>query len=103
MTDAISTYGRIAQTGPGVRDALKKDTQDVSAAAAARDDTMVAKPVSNDDTLELSAIAQRAMQTDVFDRDKVEAIKQAIRDGQYPLDARRIAESFQTIESLIES
>ena len=32
---------------------------------------------------------------------RVEAIKQAIAQGQYPLDSRRIAESFVAIERMI--
>jgi anti-sigma28 factor (negative regulator of flagellin synthesis) len=32
---------------------------------------------------------------------KVDAIKQAIQDGQYPLNPRRIAESFYAIEQMI--
>ena len=36
-----------------------------------------------------------------FDRAKVEAIKQAIAQGQYPLDPKRIAESFVAIERMI--
>ena len=32
---------------------------------------------------------------------KVEAIKQALKDGNYPLNARRIAESFVSMEKLI--
>jgi len=31
----------------------------------------------------------------------VEAIKQAIREGTYPLDSRRIAQSFASMEKLI--
>ena len=31
-----------------------------------------------------------------------EAIKQALRDGNYPMNARRIAESFVAIEKLID-
>jgi len=38
-----------------------------------------------------------------FDRKKVDSIRQAIRDGQYPLDPRRIAESFLAIEQMIKS
>jgi negative regulator of flagellin synthesis FlgM len=43
------------------------------------------------------------LQADTFDRSKVEAIKQALRDGNYPLDSRRIAESFVAIERLIDA
>jgi negative regulator of flagellin synthesis FlgM len=58
-------------------------------------------PVSNQDTLELSEVAKRAAAEPSFDRDKVESIKQALRDGNYPMNARRIAESFVAIEKLI--
>jgi negative regulator of flagellin synthesis FlgM len=43
------------------------------------------------------------LQADTFDRSKVEAIKLALRDGNYPLDSRRIAESFVAIERLIDA
>jgi negative regulator of flagellin synthesis FlgM len=36
-----------------------------------------------------------------YDEQRVEQIKQAIRDGNYPIDARRIAESFAALEKLI--
>ncbi len=53
------------------------------------------------DELVLSPIAQKAMAEPAFDREKVEAIKQAIREGTYPLDSRRIAQSFASMEKLI--
>jgi len=59
-------------------------------------------PVPTEDTLELSTIAQRAAAEPSFDREKMEAIKQALRDGNYPMNARRIAESFVAIEKLIK-
>ena len=49
----------------------------------------------------LSPIAKQAMAEPAFDRNKVEAIKQAIQDGSYPVNARRIAESFAAMEKLI--
>jgi negative regulator of flagellin synthesis FlgM len=54
------------------------------------------------DEVKLSAVAQKAMQEPEFDRAKVEAIKLAIQQGQYPLDSRRIAESFLAIEKMIK-
>jgi len=64
--------------------------------------TKAAKPATpSQDTLELSEIAKRASAEPSFDREKVEAIKQALRDGNYPMNARRIAESFVAIEKLI--
>jgi negative regulator of flagellin synthesis FlgM len=64
---------------------------------AANAQTVAAK----DDQLLLSPIAKQAMAEPAFDRDKVEAIKQAIKDGSYPLNSRRIAESFAAMEKLI--
>jgi negative regulator of flagellin synthesis FlgM len=54
------------------------------------------------DEVKLSAVAQKAMQEPEFDRAKVEAIKVAIQQGQYPIDSRRIAENFMAIEKMIK-
>ena len=59
-----------------------------------------AKSAGKDEVV-LSDIAKRAMAEPAFDRDKVDSIKQAIKDGNYPLNARRIAESFVSIEKMI--
>ena len=54
------------------------------------------------DEVFLSDIAKKALETETsFDAKKVEAIKQAIENGSYPLDSRKIAESFIAMESLI--
>ena len=58
-------------------------------------------PVPNQDILELSEVARRAAAEPSFDREKVEAIKQALSEGNYPINARRIAESFVAVEKLI--
>ena len=77
-----------------------------AAAPAAPADSEEAAPAeearrSNDDVLTLSVAAQSAMAEPAFDRAKVDAIKDAIRDGNYPLDAKRIAENFVAIEQMI--
>ena len=66
------------------------DSTKASSAAAPKDDQLV-----------LSEVAQRAMAEPGFDRAKVESIKQAIQDGSYPMNSRRIAESFAAMERLI--
>lgn len=105
MTDPISNYARLSQTDSTVRSALDKlDKKSASQARSAQPEVSaerpsVAKP--GPDTLSLSNVAQKAMQEPEFDRAKVDAIKQAIQDGQYPLDPRRIAESFVAIEKMI--
>lgn len=71
-------------------DTLSTDTGKAAKAAAPRADELV-----------LSDIAQKAMAEPAFDRSKVEAIKQALKDGNYPLNSRRIAESFVSMEKLI--
>ena len=53
------------------------------------------------DQLELSNVSTRLASEPSFDSVKVASIKQAIQDGQYPLDPRRIAESFHAIEQMI--
>jgi len=44
---------------------------------------------ARDDELILSPIAKQAMAGPAFDRNKVQAIKQAIQDGSYPVNGRR--------------
>ena len=53
------------------------------------------------DRVELSAAAQTELDKAGFDAEKIERIKQALSDGNYPIDARRIAEGFSDIEKLL--
>jgi negative regulator of flagellin synthesis FlgM len=103
MTNPISSYVR---TGPGElgarRDVERAERQAIDAADSAADRTGL-RPVSTpmDDELVLSETARQATGSDAFDQAKVDAIKQAIQDGNYPLDSRRIAESFVALERLL--
>ncbi len=103
MTDAISQYGRQNLSDNAVRssaDKVKKSSTSQSASSTGSSERSA--PASRgEDTVALSSVAQRAMAEPDFDRAKVEAIKQAISEGQYPLDSRRIAESFVAIERMI--
>jgi negative regulator of flagellin synthesis FlgM len=51
--------------------------------------------------LALSENFLSAMKSAEFDENKVRQISDAIRQGNYPLDARRIAESFVPLEKLL--
>lgn len=51
--------------------------------------------------LVLSGQLSSAMKSAEFDENKVRMISEAIREGNYPLDARRIAESFVPLEKLL--
>lgn len=53
------------------------------------------------DRVELSAEAKAELDKAGFDAEKVDRIKQALSDGNYPIDARRIAEGFSDIEKLL--
>jgi len=97
MTDAISQYGRLGQSDAAVRSSLEKAAKKASAPESDRP----APLRSEDDSVALSNVTEKAMAEPDFDRAKVEAIKQAIAQGQYPLDPKRIAESFVAIERMI--
>ena len=53
------------------------------------------------DRVELSAEAKVELDRAGFDTEKVERIKQALADGNYPIDTKRIAEGFSEIEKLL--
>ena len=100
MTDPVSNSGRRAQSDPSVRSAMEK-TDRKSAKPETAADATPAKPAVGSDAVQLSNVTARAMAEPDFDRVKVESIKRAIQDGQYPLNPRRIAESFQALEQMI--
>lgn len=99
MTDPISSFRRLAQMDAPNRQVTAKAPE--RAADAASGAQAKAVPVQSDE-LKLSDIAQKAMQEPQFDRAKVQAIKLAIEQGQYPMDSRRIAENFMAIEKMIK-
>lgn len=107
MSDPISNLGRLAQTDGTIRR--------MQAKAATSSSTSVAKPSTNaadstsatasqpeTDQVVLSDVAQQIMAQPSFDQAKVDAIKQALQQGQYPIDSRRIAENFTSIEKMIK-
>jgi len=53
------------------------------------------------DQLQLSEAGKSLAAEPGFDPQKVSAIKQAIAEGNYPLDARRMAESFAALEKMM--
>ena len=104
MTDSISSYGRRIQTEASRRDALDKTAAKAtpSLLEEAAGKPAPAKVGGGHDQLQLSNVAQKAMAEPDFDRAKVESIKQAIQDGQYQINPRKIAESFLAVERMIE-
>ena len=98
MTDPISHFSRMAQMDANVRQATKAEKR----SSAAAEEASNAVPARQDDEVQLSDVAKQLMREPEFDRAKVEAIKTAIAQGQYPLDSRRIAESFVALERMIK-
>lgn len=102
MTNPINLFGRVAQSDPSSRaSGVNGDKAKAEAAGAAS--AKAAPAGAGDDQLQLSEVAREAMREPEFDRAKVEAIKTALQQGQYPLDSRRIAESFVAIERMIKN
>ena len=87
MTDPVSNFGRRAQSDPSVRSAIDKAAPKSTAPDSAATGAGAAKPTTHapgPDALQLSNISSRAMAEPDFDRVKVDAIKQALKDGNYP-------------------
>ena len=102
MTDPISHYGRMAQMDSNVRQAGKAEKRPVSADQGLALQSAGSAAVRQDDEVQLSDVARQAMQEPSFDRAKVDAIRNAIQQGQYPMDVRRIAENFVALEKMIK-
>lgn len=120
MTDSINGYGRAYPGGSVGRTSSGSDQkvglEPSGAASPAREAVAARGPVptalaqaatrppgrSEEEALTLSDAARRTMADPSFERAKVEAIKKAIQEGRYPLDSRRIAESFVALERMIE-
>ena len=107
MSDAISNYGRMTQSNAALRSALDKVDKKNAATTGMSGDAAAAaqesKTSSGADQVSLSNVAQKVMAQPDFDRAKVEAIKQAIKEGNYPINPRRIAENFVSLERLIDN
>ena len=101
MSDPISNYGRMTQSNAAARSAIEKVDPKGTSAASAKEESAPAKVSPGADKISLSNVAQKVMAQPEFDRAKVESIKQAIKDGNYPVNPRRIAESFVALEKLI--
>ena len=107
MSDAISNYGRMTQSNAALRSVLdkvdKKNAANPGVSGDATSSAQETKTSSGADQVSLSNVAQKVMAQPDFDRAKVEAIKQAIKEGNYPINPRRIAESFVALERLIDN
>ena len=99
MTDPISKL----YSSPALDKATLEKSRRKVGDSAVDNESPTAKSAASalKDEVVLSNIAKRAQEEPAFDRAKVESIKQAIQDGNYPMNSRRIAESFVAIEKMI--
>jgi|TARA_B110000977_G_scaffold165623_1_gene212960 flagellar biosynthesis anti-sigma factor FlgM len=95
MTDPISNLGRTATQLSASNEKNQK-----MAAPKVSDDGIQKSP--NNDELILSKATESSLAKAEFDADKVARIKAAIREGNYPVDAAKVAESFIALERMID-
>ena len=100
MADAINGAGRSARIDVVTEQRLKRLAETDDGRKDVRTDDTQPTPPARDE-VKLSGIAAKAGSSPDFDREKVERIKRAIEEGNYPLDSRRIAESFMALEKII--
>lgn len=100
MADAINGASRSARIDFANEQRLKRLAEVDEGRKDVRSEDTQATPTAKDE-VKLSGVAARAASGPDFDREKVERIKKAIEEGNYPLDSRRIAESFVALEKII--
>jgi len=105
MTDPISNNRPSGPVGLS-RPTTDKTARKPESTLAPKDDSAsfavdTARRAPGADKVVLSNVMQKAQEASGYDQAKVENIKKAIKEGQYPLDPRRIAESFNALEKLI--
>ena len=83
-----------AQKGKNINSKVsERATSDIKPAAETSPQTS--------DQVSLSPEMTKALEDATFDAAKVANIKEAIENGNYPLDSRKIAENFVALERLI--
>ena len=101
MPDMLNSVDR-SRIDVATQDRLKKaqDAESLKKSQQANDAARAAE--ERQDEVKLSGVAQKAMSSapDV-DEEKVARIKQAIEEGRYPVDSRRLAESFAALERMV--
>ena len=96
MTDPISGIGGKALSA--IKPEQKKDESVNSAESDAQ--ITSANPMASDE-VKLSDETVVELKRAGFDEEKVAQIKQALADGNYPIDPKRIAQGFTEIEKLL--
>jgi len=104
MSDPISSsQSRISSSNSASRTTLDKLSKKPT--APKRDsatETKAPAKTQGSDSVNLSNVKDRIDAQPDFDRSKVESIKAALQQGNYPVNPRRIAENFVALENMIK-
>lgn len=100
MPSITETMRSVVPESTGKRDLRAEKTSAPAPDAKAPDASTSESQV---DQVELSESVVRAIEDAKFDAAKVEALRLAIMEGNYPLDAKRIAENMLDLERMINS
>ena len=103
MSDPISlNQGRISSSNAASRTTLDKlDKKTAPAKADNAPETKAPARPQGSDSVNLNNVKERIEAQPDFDRNKVDSIKAALQQGNYPVNPRRIAENFVSLEKLI--
>lgn len=98
MVSPISSFLNTSQ----IDEARRKSLEDARAKGLGASEVSPNKAQGlADDVLELSAAGQKVADDTGFDQARVDAIRKAIAQNGYPIDARRIAEHFVALERML--
>ena len=106
MTDAISNHSRVPTGNTTLRSVSDLSTSGSSSKSgystnSAPTTPTATVPSAGADTVSLSNVSLQIAQQSGIDQGKVSSIKQAIQNGDYAIDPRRIAQGFTSLEKLI--
>jgi len=107
MTDAISNHSRVPTGNTTLRSVSDLSTSGSSSKSGSSTNSAptptatASLPSAGADTVSLSNVSLQIAQQSGFDQGKVSSIKQAIQNGDYAIDPRRIAQGFTSLEKLI--
>lgn len=98
---SITETVRSTTQGMAKADAAESKAADSVSAVTEERNIPAEATESNAAEVQLSSEVADTIEAAEFDAAKVEALRLAIMDGNYPLDARRIAENMVSLERLI--
>jgi len=104
MSDPISSNAaRISSSNSASRTTLDKlNKKPLAVKSDAASESKATVKSQGNDSVNLSNVKDRIDAQPDFDRAKVDAIKAALQQGSYPVNPRRIAENFVSLEKMIQ-